>query len=84
MSDAEKLEPAPAFVWIFQFLKFARLAKVGEFFPELELLEGGEKSAVAVGSASAPGQCPTALVLLRPKWRKSAAQLPAGRLDAKS
>ena len=37
-----------------------------------------------LGSASAPGWCPTALVLLRPKWRKSAAQLPAGRLDAKS
>ena len=37
-----------------------------------------------LGSASAPGQCPTALALLRPKWRRSAAQLPAGRLDAKS
>ena len=37
-----------------------------------------------LGSAFAPGQCPTALVLLRPKWRKSAAQLLAGRLDAKS
>ena len=37
-----------------------------------------------LGSASALGQWPTALVLLRPKWRKSAAQLPAGRLDAKS
>ena len=37
-----------------------------------------------LGSASAPGQCPTALALLRPKWWKSAAQLPAGRLDAKS
>ena len=37
-----------------------------------------------LGSASAPGQCPTALAQLRPKWRKSAAQLPAGRLDAKS
>ena len=36
------------------------------------------------GSASAPGQCPTALALLRPKRWKSAAQLPAGRLDAKS
>jgi len=31
-----------------------------------------------VGSASAPGQCPTALALLRPKRWKSAAQLPAG------
>ena len=37
-----------------------------------------------LGSASAPGQSPTALALLRPKWRKSATQLPAGRLDAKS
>ena len=37
-----------------------------------------------LGSASAPGQCPTALALLRPKRWKSAAQLPAGRLDAKS
>ena len=37
-----------------------------------------------LGSASALGQWPTALVLLRPKWRKSATQLPAGRLDAKS
>ena len=37
-----------------------------------------------LGSASALGQWPTALVLLRPKWRKSAAQLPAGRLHAKS
>ena len=54
MSDAEELKPASAFVWIFQGLKFTRLAEFGEFFPQLELLEGGEKTAVAVGSTSAP------------------------------
>ena len=48
----------------------------------LALGPGGWKG--GLGSASAPGQCPVALALLRPKWRKSAAQLPAGRLDAKS
>ena len=33
-----------------------------------------------LGSASALGQWPTALVLLRPKWRKSATQLPSRSL----
>jgi len=51
MSDTKKLQTAAAFVDILQGLKFARLAEVGQFLPQLELLEGGKKTAVAMGRA---------------------------------
>ena len=52
VGDAEKLEATAAFVDILQGFEFAGLAEFGELFPHFELLEGGEKSPVAVESAS--------------------------------